>query len=212
MWRVVRASDSGRGYAANVSYIDYRISQEIINTIIKPATKSWPYQAFRFYFPHSYDWTGEDEKIDLSKLESFKESILSLIKSNKVLREKGLLKIKTPTKVHYNDGEKLKSELDYGNDEGISLDLIPEENRGKDYSWIDNRVNDSGSPKTLNQTTLDSKKSIKDIDTDLSDNIIPNPESNYTWLNNSSTDDIDFELGDNYLEMKSPVTGLIFEI
>ena len=64
MWRVVRASDSGRGYAANVSYIDYRISQEIINTIIKPATKSWPYQAFRFYFPRSYDWTGEDEKIE----------------------------------------------------------------------------------------------------------------------------------------------------
>ena len=26
MWRVVRASDSGRGYATNVSYIDIRIS------------------------------------------------------------------------------------------------------------------------------------------------------------------------------------------
>ena len=64
MWRVVRASDSGRGYAANVSYIDRRISQEIINTIIKPATKSWPYQAFRFYLPRSYNWTGEDEKIE----------------------------------------------------------------------------------------------------------------------------------------------------
>lgn len=64
MWRAVRASDSGRGYAANVSYIDRRISQEIINTIIKPATKSWPYQAFRFYLPRSYDWTREDEKIE----------------------------------------------------------------------------------------------------------------------------------------------------
>jgi hypothetical protein len=64
MWRVVRASDSGRGYAANVSYIDRRISQEIINTIIKPATKSWPYQAFRFYLPRSYVPTREDEKID----------------------------------------------------------------------------------------------------------------------------------------------------
>ena len=64
MWRVVRASDSGRGYAANVSYIDRRISQEIINTIIKPATKSWPYQAFHFYLPSSYDPTREDGKID----------------------------------------------------------------------------------------------------------------------------------------------------
>ena len=63
MWRVVRASDSGRGYAANVSYIDRRISQETINTIIKPATKSWPFQAFKFYCPLSYR-PGEDEEIE----------------------------------------------------------------------------------------------------------------------------------------------------
>ena len=64
IWRVVRASDSGRGHCANVSYIDRRISQEVINTIIKPATKAMPYQAFRFYLPSSYDWTGEDEEIE----------------------------------------------------------------------------------------------------------------------------------------------------
>lgn len=64
MWRVVRASDCSRGYAANVSYIDRRISQDTINTIIKPATKSWPWQAFRFYLPLSYDWTREDEEIE----------------------------------------------------------------------------------------------------------------------------------------------------
>ena len=63
MWRVVRASDSGRGYAANVSYIDIRISQDTINTIIKPATKSWPFQAFKFYCPLSYR-PREDEKIE----------------------------------------------------------------------------------------------------------------------------------------------------
>lgn len=63
-WKVVRASDSGRGNSANISYIDRRISQEIINTIIKPATKAMPYQAFRFYLPSSYDWTREDEKIE----------------------------------------------------------------------------------------------------------------------------------------------------
>lgn len=64
IWKVVRASDSGRGNSANVSYIDRRISQEIINTIIKPATKAIPYQAFRFYLPSSYDWTREDEKLE----------------------------------------------------------------------------------------------------------------------------------------------------
>lgn len=64
VWRVVRASDSGRGHSANVSYIDRRISQETINTIIKPATKAMPYQAFRFYLPSSYDWTREDEEIE----------------------------------------------------------------------------------------------------------------------------------------------------
>ena len=63
MWRVVRASDSGRGYATNVSYIDRRISQETINTIIKPATKSWPFQAFKFYCPLSYR-PGKDEEIE----------------------------------------------------------------------------------------------------------------------------------------------------
>ena len=63
MWRVVRASDSGRGYAANVSYIDRRISQETINTIIKPATNSWPFQAFKFYCPLPYR-PGEDEEIE----------------------------------------------------------------------------------------------------------------------------------------------------
>ena len=64
IWKVVRASDSGRGNSANVSYIDRRISQEVINTIIKPATKAMPYQAFRFYLPSSYDWTKEDEEIE----------------------------------------------------------------------------------------------------------------------------------------------------
>ena len=63
MWRVVRASDSGRGYAANIAYIDIRISQEVINEIIKPATKSWPYQAFKFYYPLSYR-PREDEEIE----------------------------------------------------------------------------------------------------------------------------------------------------
>lgn len=61
IWRVLKASDSGKGYVANVSYIDRRISADIINTIIKPATCSWPYQAFHFYYPASIKWPREDE-------------------------------------------------------------------------------------------------------------------------------------------------------
>lgn len=64
IWRVVRASDNGRGHSTNVSYIDRRISQEVINTIIKPATKAMPYQSFHFYLPSSYDWIREDEEIE----------------------------------------------------------------------------------------------------------------------------------------------------
>ena len=63
IWQVARASDNSRGHATNISYIDRRISQEIINTIIKPATKSWPFQAFKFYGPLSYE-LGEDEEIE----------------------------------------------------------------------------------------------------------------------------------------------------
>ena len=63
-WKVVRASDSQRGQIANVSYIDRRISQEVINTVIKPATKAMPYQSFRFYLPSSYDWTKDNEEIE----------------------------------------------------------------------------------------------------------------------------------------------------
>ena len=61
IWRVVRTSDCCRGYATNISYIDRRIPQNIINTIIKPATKAWPYQAFKFYFPSS---CREDEEFE----------------------------------------------------------------------------------------------------------------------------------------------------
>ena len=61
IWSVVRASDNGRGHATNISYIDRRIPQNVINTIIKPATKAWPYQAFKFYFPSS---CREDEEFE----------------------------------------------------------------------------------------------------------------------------------------------------
>ena len=49
IWKVVRANDCGRGEACNVSLISSNIEQKIIDCIIKPATKSLPYQAIGFY-------------------------------------------------------------------------------------------------------------------------------------------------------------------
>ena len=48
-WKVVRASDCGRGECCNVSLIERDIEQKLIDCIIKPATKSKPYQAIGFY-------------------------------------------------------------------------------------------------------------------------------------------------------------------
>lgn len=50
-WKVVGAGTHARGHRANVSYIDYRIDPECIDTIIKPATVFPPFQAFRYYYP-----------------------------------------------------------------------------------------------------------------------------------------------------------------
>lgn len=64
IWTVVRASDCERGHYANISYIDRRINQDIINSIIKPATKAWPYRAFNFYTPENFSWTEGDKEIE----------------------------------------------------------------------------------------------------------------------------------------------------
>lgn len=50
-WKVVAAANHSCGHRANVSYIDYRIDPECIDTIIKPATVFPPFQAFRYYYP-----------------------------------------------------------------------------------------------------------------------------------------------------------------
>lgn len=49
MWKICAAADSSRGHRANVSYIDRRIPQDIINNIIRPQTILPPYQAYRYY-------------------------------------------------------------------------------------------------------------------------------------------------------------------
>lgn len=48
-WKICRIQDCARGNKVNISYIDHRIPQEIVNTIIRPCTIALPYQGL-YYF------------------------------------------------------------------------------------------------------------------------------------------------------------------
>lgn len=50
-WRVVRVSESARGYRANVSYVDAGIDSEFMECVIRPTTIARPYNAIHFYYP-----------------------------------------------------------------------------------------------------------------------------------------------------------------
>lgn len=49
VWKAMTATDSRRGEACNISYIDIEIDDAIINTIIRPATKRAPYTAIHYF-------------------------------------------------------------------------------------------------------------------------------------------------------------------
>lgn len=48
-WRTAVASDSARGMACNIAYIDIDIDPFTIETIIKPTMKFRPFTAYNFY-------------------------------------------------------------------------------------------------------------------------------------------------------------------
>lgn len=62
IWKVVRSVESARGHRANISYVDIRISQEFIETIIRHCTYLPPYNAIRYFYPE--DWTREENEIE----------------------------------------------------------------------------------------------------------------------------------------------------
>lgn len=62
IWTVVRSVESARGYRANISYVDIRISQEFIETVIRHSTYLPPYNAIHYFCPK--DWTGEENEIE----------------------------------------------------------------------------------------------------------------------------------------------------
>lgn len=48
-WVVVKANESARGNSCNIAYIDRMISDELVETVIMPTIKAFPYQAYRYY-------------------------------------------------------------------------------------------------------------------------------------------------------------------
>ena len=48
-WTAVTATESSRGRACNIAYIDRDIDQDLIDCVIRPTIKSYPYQAHRYY-------------------------------------------------------------------------------------------------------------------------------------------------------------------
>ena len=48
-WFACEANDGSRGHRCNISYVDSRISQEIVNGIIKNCTTAEPYQAITYF-------------------------------------------------------------------------------------------------------------------------------------------------------------------
>lgn len=55
-WIACNATEAQRGRKCNVSYIDARIDQEIINRIITPCTIAYPFHAFSYF----YDFVDEE--------------------------------------------------------------------------------------------------------------------------------------------------------
>jgi hypothetical protein len=48
-WKVIPARTTARGYCINISYIDNKIDKEIVNKVIIPATRSYPFQGYKYY-------------------------------------------------------------------------------------------------------------------------------------------------------------------
>ena len=51
IWQAITVNTNARGYRANISYIDRSISDNLINTIIKPMTTQPPYNAIHYFYP-----------------------------------------------------------------------------------------------------------------------------------------------------------------
>lgn len=49
IWQICSVQDRSRGHACNISLIERGTPEDLINIIIKPCTKAFPYRAFNYY-------------------------------------------------------------------------------------------------------------------------------------------------------------------
>ena len=48
-WTVVKATDGAKLYTCNIAYIDRMINDNLVEKVIMPTIKAFPYQAYRYY-------------------------------------------------------------------------------------------------------------------------------------------------------------------
>ena len=48
-WRIAPGVESSRGCACNIAYIDRMIPDDIVEKVIMPTIKAFPYQAYSYY-------------------------------------------------------------------------------------------------------------------------------------------------------------------
>lgn len=49
IWKMYKASDCSRGASCNIGLIEYGTPKRIVNEIIKPCIKAFPYRAYNYY-------------------------------------------------------------------------------------------------------------------------------------------------------------------
>lgn len=49
IWELVCANENSRGKSCNIGLFEYGLPEELINTVLMPCIKSYPYQAYNFY-------------------------------------------------------------------------------------------------------------------------------------------------------------------
>jgi len=50
IWTAVGAAESQRGRLSNISLVDYEIDQELIDCVIRPATRLTPYSVLDYFY------------------------------------------------------------------------------------------------------------------------------------------------------------------
>lgn len=50
LWIALKACENARGYRCNISYIDDSIDNDIVDRIIRPATRALPFDGIKYFY------------------------------------------------------------------------------------------------------------------------------------------------------------------